>query len=132
MTPAELAARLVKQLRWYADPSKITPHNVLADTLFGRYTFSTSPWNNGKFPMFPPGGESQWLDTPEAAQAAAEADYRARILAALDLAPLVALVGAATKAEFVVATHETEQGFKTQIGDELRTALSALKETPNG
>jgi hypothetical protein len=80
MTKAELIARIVKPLCYY-DGCAFTP-------------FGTSRVLTGQNVSYYGGVEFRHEDHLAAAKAAAEADYRARIAAALDLGPVLALVEA--------------------------------------
>jgi hypothetical protein len=123
MTPAELAARLVKPLVWEDDGSHRYIATAGVETLIVADMWravrgSGFSYKAGNFP------------TLAAAQAAAEADHRSRVLAALDLAQVVALVVAASD---VIQRWDDLHGYVThQAISDLRAALSALKETPNG
>jgi len=136
MTPEQLAARIVKPLGpWAREDHPKSAHDsggytVEARSILGTYRLDR--FASIKNPVVTCGDRRiHTLDDCDdaAAQAAAEADYRAPILAALDLSPVLALVEAAAKAEFAISTHEAEQGFATQIGDDLRAVLATLKET---
>jgi hypothetical protein len=74
-----------------------------------------------------------WRDASDlaAAQAAAEADYRERIAAALEVDKIVALVEAGERALAYIEGDEAAHGRNFGEGNVLRAALAAFRGTPD-
>lgn len=117
-----LVAALVKPMEWKQYVTDKGTHGTAATTVCGRYLCVPSGW----FLV----GQSGWMPEPTlaAAQAAAEADYRARIAAALDLDKLAALVEAAKP--YVSPVQNADYGRQLRQHDALVSALAALGEKP--
>lgn len=91
---AQILAGMVKPLVWELDPDRPEDYpKWTAATEFGK-TYSVFKARWGAQDKWGYVGEDGFCHTPEAAQAAAEADYRARIAAALEVDKIGALVEA--------------------------------------
>ena len=88
MTQEQIVAALVNPLAWIPYETDDGTRGVHADATFGKYLCVPSGW----FLV----GQTGWMDETDlaAAQAAAEADYRSRIAAAMDVGKIAALVEA--------------------------------------
>lgn len=88
MTQEQIVAALVNPLAWIPYETDDGTRGVRADATFGKYLCVPSGW----FHVCQTG----WMDETDlaAAQAAAEADYRSRIAAAMDVGKIAALVEA--------------------------------------
>jgi hypothetical protein len=111
---------LVKPLVW----QQCGTDCLRVNTVFGRYEVMWGKGLDGTFLDI--AGKLLKHDTLEAAKAAAQADYEARILAALDLAKVEALVGAAEVALTVMYYVDGENDCSRGI-DALDAALAAMK-----
>jgi hypothetical protein len=133
MTNPQALAGIVKPLEW---DQRHGQHSWFADADTGIYRVVApnggSYWMWYRYSNWPQSGVILGCDgltfqsafpTREAAQAAAQADYAARILAAIDTDRIAALVEAATKARMVLAEHEP---YPHPIWHKLRDALDAL------
>jgi len=131
MTPEQLARRIVRPLVWgpYPNPVFAGPDIAVAkvDAVVPYfYQAQRDPWAPSFMAYaYPEHGSECWASkghpTLAAAQAAAEADYRVRILAALDLSPVLALVGAL---QSIAKQWPDSSAAKTA-----RAALATLKES---
>lgn len=140
MTPAELAARLVKPLVWH----NFDAWTWWAETICGTYHVEERHGLWKADLRFRDAVHVIYeIDDYETVIEAVSQDHRARILAALDLAPVVALVEAVEITAEEAMRDEIPGGFLPEESDEfhlgydaairrVRAALSALKETPNG
>lgn len=77
----EAAGVRVRELEWVPGIGD----EIIARSAYGKYTIS-KPWFTGRGLFWLRGIFNGNYDTLEAAKAAAQADYRARILAALEVA----------------------------------------------
>jgi hypothetical protein len=82
----KLAVR-VKPLVWTPNTGNLSPAEMIAESVFGRFSYSMEPWNNGLFPAFIPGEDTRWMKSSEDARCAGEDAYVSRILAALSTEP---------------------------------------------
>jgi len=121
MTEEQIIAGLVKPADWCKqvarDGGPMWTFKHYAISVTSREQYGVSP-GIGIFP------------TLAAAQAAAEADYRARIAAALDVGPILALVGAATP--YVSPVQNADYGRQLRQHEALVAALAAFKEASHG
>lgn len=93
MTHDEIIAAICKPLVWGAFDEEC----LRSDSVLGRYEIMWGFYNGQTSLDVPdPRGTNTWHPTLADAKAAAEAHYRARIAAALDIDKIVALVKAAT------------------------------------
>jgi hypothetical protein len=101
-TLAERLARCVRKLEWL-DYGEGRGQGSVAEALGKTYRVEISPTRSGWWAYW----ADRWYPTLKAAQAAAQADYTARILAALDMDAL------ALEVEAMVGAGEAEQrGYK--------------------
>ena len=141
--PAVQPGAKVKPLWWRGDSSHFFAFCQLGEYHISLSTLADPP---GRYRLRLPFGAVQYFDTLEAAKAAAQADYEARILAALTPQPVATaltttavadsdrpeagakvagLVEAANKAAIVLAEHEPHP---LPVLIELLTALAALED----
>lgn len=118
MTDAPMIVR-VKPLVW--EDWTLTPIRAsCAQTLLGRYKVQERASGAGWMLVFPNGNLTN-RESEQAAKAAAQADYEARILAALDMTPdprVTALVEAAGKLLVMIDALKAESGRGIDYGEE--------------
>lgn len=123
MTQEQIVAALVNPLAWIPYETDDGTRGVHADATFGKYLCVPSGW----FLV----GQTGWMDETdlEAAKAAAQADYEARILAAIEAVPAAHVWAEAIE----VAAQIAEDWFYDPENDvvtdrRLAEAVRALKQ----